>query len=235
MGKRGKLHHCRCVRHWTWQIFMEAKRFSGSIIGIPEIACPIGSKFSALLCRCGHQQLRDARVRVTQRSKFGGWLTAGAGYVCIFLHHIWYILMSGTVAPPAGAPFRARNAFRSQPPLNMDSGHGAYLKSPRVGRGSGRQLGATPTKACPMPEFFLNMQRDRAMARAAPVLCTYSTPTVRQSDSPTVRQSDTPSRAHGRAPRTKRRIINRRVTPLWEEKAGRSASCVLYRRSTKGG
>jgi hypothetical protein len=81
MGKRGKLHHCRCVRHWTWQIFMEAKRFSGSIIGIPEIACPIGSKFSALLCRCGHQQLRDARVRVPQRSKFGGWLTAGAGYV----------------------------------------------------------------------------------------------------------------------------------------------------------
>jgi hypothetical protein len=71
MGKRGKLHHCRCVRHWTWQIFMEAKRFSGSIIGIPEIACPIGSKFSALLCRCGHQQLRDARVRVPQRSKFG--------------------------------------------------------------------------------------------------------------------------------------------------------------------
>jgi hypothetical protein len=60
---------------------MEAKRFSGSIIGIPEIACPIGSKFSALLCRCGHQQLRDARVRVPQRSKFGGWLTAGAGYV----------------------------------------------------------------------------------------------------------------------------------------------------------
>jgi hypothetical protein len=60
---------------------MEAKRFCGSIIGIPEIACPIGSKFSALLCRYGHQQVRDARVRVPQRSRFGGWLTAGAGYV----------------------------------------------------------------------------------------------------------------------------------------------------------
>jgi hypothetical protein len=115
------------------------------------------------------------------------WCELGEG----FRTYIWYILMSGTVAPPAGAPFRARNAFRSQPPLNMDSGHGAYLKSPRVGRGSGRQLGATPTKACAMPDFFLNMQRDRAMAR----LRCYVPTLLRQSDSPTVRQSDTPSRA----------------------------------------
>jgi hypothetical protein len=68
-GKECSCTKGRCVRQWKWRIFMEAKRFSGSIIGIPEIACPIGSTFGAVLCRCGHQQVRD------------GWLTAGAGYL----------------------------------------------------------------------------------------------------------------------------------------------------------
>jgi hypothetical protein len=61
-GKEGSCTKGRCVHQWKWRIFMEAKRFSGSIIGIPEIACPIGSKFSAVLCRYGHQQVRDVQV-----------------------------------------------------------------------------------------------------------------------------------------------------------------------------
>jgi hypothetical protein len=70
-----------CVGQWSWRVFLEDKRFCVSIIGIPEIANPIGSKYSAVLRRCGHQQVRDARVRVPQRSTFDGWITAGAGYV----------------------------------------------------------------------------------------------------------------------------------------------------------
>jgi hypothetical protein len=81
-GKEGSCTKGRCVRQWKWRIFIEAKRFSGSIIGIPEIACPIGSKFSAVLCRYGHQQVRDAQV---------WWLANSRSRVCIFLLHPGYI------------------------------------------------------------------------------------------------------------------------------------------------
>jgi hypothetical protein len=110
---------------------MEAKRFYKSIIGITEIACLIGSKFSALLCRYSYQQVYDARGRVPQRSKFGGWLTAGAGYVSAYtsvidcLHHT--ILPLGLMPRPGGL-YSTLNIFEHRdPPSNLPYAHSLIL------------------------------------------------------------------------------------------------------------